>query len=784
MDSSVPNTNDTSATLDSNLAEIASTSLPPDSAEISSLSKDLPDIVDNVHNSATKTAQNNLVTSSVFTASPEIKDSQNFKDISTLSEDVLDNPDTVNSTKLSLGKTEPYSSNKDITSINTIDTTTNTTSNTKDDTIHNITEKAPNVDSNDTILDTTNNTTSNTKNDTIPDIASDINVITEKTSLLTLDTSNEHSPPYSQTSNETSSLRKQSNSKVHNAIQDLLNQFDPLKEANAKKSIDSLNVKSEFWVDKDGFSYNRFLEQLRHPVAKPIAKQIKIFLVEFEKKKLPLNLQIKYIQDFYNSTDDSAKDRVLKEKINLFRWLKQSHLDIPESTKNSSFIQFAKTELLKINEFKSPRDKLICILNCCTVIFGLLKHLEGEVGADSFLPLLIYVIVIANPTRLVSNINYISRFRAPEKLLSEAGYYLTNVMGAMSFIETMDATCLSITQEEFDKSIELSIWEIESEKRAKARAKSRSPRETRSNEQSPGRGYWSSIIDKEAADKASWLLERGSTLAKSTFEKTNQFVENLFSDFSDTTSKTRDFQPTLPPRPSNQSSTDNMTPSPNLNQIDMLDQSLVAENSDEWYQTLTLMCDMFPNFDKEVCEMILQVNNGYVPQTIEQLLEMSLTESQSFNDLLDNENSKSVQSIKNNDELDEVYGTNQSSLNLLAGTSKELIPSGKENIIQDKTSNLIAESSKFGNATMHSKNDHTSDNNEEWKGRWADDSSEDDFSDNDQFDNDEYMPDNILANPEIELNNTLSQVSTNGLHSQPVEKTSTSSKTETENSTS
>src|SRR6267154_2938262 len=29
-------------------------------------------------------------------------------------------------------------------------------------------------------------------------------------------------------------------------------------------------------------------------------------------------------------------------------------------------------ELVKINHYKAPRDKLICILNCCKVIFGLL----------------------------------------------------------------------------------------------------------------------------------------------------------------------------------------------------------------------------------------------------------------------------------------------------------------------------------------------------------------------------------------------------------------------------
>ncbi|RUS17495.1 hypothetical protein BC937DRAFT_89912 [Endogone sp. FLAS-F59071] len=61
-------------------------------------------------------------------------------------------------------------------------------------------------------------------------------------------------------------------------------------------------------------------------------------------------------------------------------------------------------ELLKINNYKAPRDKLICILNSCKVIFGLIKHVEGDAGADKFLPILIYVVLKANPPNLISNV--------------------------------------------------------------------------------------------------------------------------------------------------------------------------------------------------------------------------------------------------------------------------------------------------------------------------------------------------------------------------------------------
>jgi hypothetical protein len=102
--------------------------------------------------------------------------------------------------------------------------------------------------------------------------------------------------------------------------------------------------------------------------------------------------------------DDKEKDEILHHKINIFRWIREEHLDIPVTDDNDSFLTFAESELLKMNNYKAPRDKLICILNCCKVIFGLMKHIKGDEGADVFLPLLIYVVIRANPPKLISNV--------------------------------------------------------------------------------------------------------------------------------------------------------------------------------------------------------------------------------------------------------------------------------------------------------------------------------------------------------------------------------------------
>ncbi|CAJ0645414.1 6458_t:CDS:2 [Entrophospora sp. SA101] len=66
-------------------------------------------------------------------------------------------------------------------------------------------------------------------------------------------------------------------------------------------------------------------------------------------------------------TDDIERDNILYQKIEIFRWVREQHLDIPITPHNEAFFDFAKKELLKINDYKAPRDKLICILNCCKV---------------------------------------------------------------------------------------------------------------------------------------------------------------------------------------------------------------------------------------------------------------------------------------------------------------------------------------------------------------------------------------------------------------------------------
>ncbi|KAI0766981.1 hypothetical protein BD413DRAFT_635420 [Trametes elegans] len=264
------------------------------------------------------------------------------------------------------------------------------------------------------------------------------------------------------------------------------------------------------------FDFQKFLDQMKQKGAEPVGKYLRSFLSNFAKRTFTVNDQVKLINDFLNfisarmresdvwrnasdaefdnamegmeklvmnrlydftftpqvakavpprpvTADDLERDRVLSQRIALFKWIEPKHLDVPEGEGSEGFLMFAQQELLKINHYKAPRDKLICILNCCKVIFGLIRHLHKDESADTFVPILIYVVLKANPPHLLSNVEFINRFRNPAKLQSEAGYYLSSLMGAVSFIETMDHTSLShITQEEFERNVEDAIQSLPS----------------------------------------------------------------------------------------------------------------------------------------------------------------------------------------------------------------------------------------------------------------------------------------------------------------------------------
>ncbi|EGC36758.1 hypothetical protein DICPUDRAFT_150717 [Dictyostelium purpureum] len=148
-------------------------------------------------------------------------------------------------------------------------------------------------------------------------------------------------------------------------------------------------------------------------------------------------------------TEDDLK---LYKHIMIHQFLEPQHFDIEKFfTVNEQRQNLAISELKKMNTYKTPRDKMVCVYNCCKVIFKLLKNTNNNpTGADEFLPILIYVVLKANLPMLKSNLIYVSTFRDQSRMMTEIACYFTHLVSAVTFIENISTPAdLSIEESEF-----------------------------------------------------------------------------------------------------------------------------------------------------------------------------------------------------------------------------------------------------------------------------------------------------------------------------------------------
>jgi hypothetical protein len=171
--------------------------------------------------------------------------------------------------------------------------------------------------------------------------------------------------------------------------------------------------------------------------------------------------------------EDSDRDAAISARMTaLAGLLKPEHLEVPArvvaaaASENGEggfekAMDEAAAQLRRIDAFKAPRDKLICVLNAAAAINGLLQQVAAPAnnsnsnnananakaadgGADAFQPLLVLALVRSRAARLASNVSFIERYRGRARLTrGAAAYYFVALASAASFVESVDAGSLS-----------------------------------------------------------------------------------------------------------------------------------------------------------------------------------------------------------------------------------------------------------------------------------------------------------------------------------------------------
>jgi hypothetical protein len=253
---------------------------------------------------------------------------------------------------------------------------------------------------------------------------------------------------------------------------------------------------------KPNSSYQAFLTKLNDPQAASLLRAMKLFVrnalaaTESANRSLSIDELAEAVQAFFQQTEadiaghplwagcDAAElqracdsvekfvmtklhDRVFaaepveaQEDEAVHRWMQRlrfltvDHFAISPEFQALAPWTFAQQELVKIATYRTPRDKLVCILNCCKRINSALSHSStGTHGADEFFPVLLYVTLQASPLGLHASLQYIVRFRHSSGLVSEAAYYLTHMQSALSFLSNVQPEQLSIDSASYEQGL-------------------------------------------------------------------------------------------------------------------------------------------------------------------------------------------------------------------------------------------------------------------------------------------------------------------------------------------
>lgn len=159
---------------------------------------------------------------------------------------------------------------------------------------------------------------------------------------------------------------------------------------------------------------------------------------------------------FAMEPEDIQEDDRLYRKIDSLSWVSFDNLGVPHV--DPELLELAIEQLRQMDMYKAPKDKLVCILNATRVINDVLKRAITESGsagrplaADDFLPLLIFVVIAANPPRLHSNVEFVAAFRHPSRLVAEDAYFLTALQSAVAFVNDAGAKALEVSEEDFKR---------------------------------------------------------------------------------------------------------------------------------------------------------------------------------------------------------------------------------------------------------------------------------------------------------------------------------------------
>lgn len=248
-------------------------------------------------------------------------------------------------------------------------------------------------------------------------------------------------------------------------------------------------------------SFAQFLERMKSPAAADLVRTIKAFIRDFETRIKDPNFTVEgssaMVQDFLGRMDVSFRDHpawkdaspeVLDQAVEGLEkylmsklWAKTFAVCREDRDRDERYFRLASAlsfvelrtlmgedveispepslfgaatgELARMDKYKAPYDKIICLMNVKTLVEDIVNSAVRSGanigGADAFFPVFLLVVIRARLPHLASTIEYLRRYRSKSRLSGQFDYMLVNLESAGMYLDTVDWKHLKISQEEF-----------------------------------------------------------------------------------------------------------------------------------------------------------------------------------------------------------------------------------------------------------------------------------------------------------------------------------------------
>ena len=243
-------------------------------------------------------------------------------------------------------------------------------------------------------------------------------------------------------------------------IIDFINKFSdvPISEKNNNlrlKTFITENIRSGKNTHQVYPLIGRYMEFVKKQIKDPENKYLFEDIKEAETQEYMQKIENYIVKEIYKYVYPSKEIEEDKNFYNLtrsIRWITPENLEIKKLYVNQ--LEFAEQYIRDMNEAKSVFDKLDCIHNAYVTMNNTVKFISGkneDAGQDELTPLFQYVLIKAQPKRLISDINYIKSFLSEADQIGPKGFYVSQMESASSFISDIDHEQLKMKKEEFEE---------------------------------------------------------------------------------------------------------------------------------------------------------------------------------------------------------------------------------------------------------------------------------------------------------------------------------------------